>query len=99
MNPSPEQPQTTPDFFLPGKMKIENPETSRIVIETPEKPERSEKVEIPDCGRRKAAFGFRLTGIRISTENVSACGTDRQEGRQEYSRRTPETLPHDGKGQ
>lgn len=75
----------------------ENPETVQILIETQEKPERSEKVETPDCGRRKAAFGFRLTGVRFSKENVSSGGADREEARKGHSTGSPETHPHDRK--
>ena len=99
MNPSPEHPQTIHETFPPKMMRIEKSEAEPNVMETPEKPKRSKKLETPEAGRRVAAFGFRLTGVRSSTENVSTRGTDRREGRKEYSRSIGETLPHDGKGQ
>lgn len=79
-------------------MKIENPETEPNAMEALEDPKRSKKQETPEAGRRVAAFGFRLTGVRSSMEHVVAHGTDRQEGRNEDSRSLPESLPHDGKG-
>ncbi len=99
MNLSPEYPQTIHEAVPPKIIKMVNQETEPTVMETPEKPKRSKKRETPEAGRRMAAFGFRLTGVRSSTENVSIRGTDRPEGRKEHSRSIPENLPHDRKGQ